>query len=46
VIHGFSTLDAMERTPVGRKDRPVNNIEIKSVTIHSNPIAEKEERES
>eukprot|EP00466_Bigelowiella_natans_P018181 jgi/Bigna1/92643/estExt_fgenesh1_pm.C_450014 len=44
VIHGFSTLDAMERTPVGRKDRPVNNIEIKSVTIHSNPIAEKEER--
>mmetsp|Transcript_3641 Transcript_3641/g.4955 ORF Transcript_3641/g.4955 Transcript_3641/m.4955 type:complete len:167 (+) Transcript_3641:53-553(+) len=46
VIHGFSTLDAMERAPVGRKDRPVSNIEIKSVTIHANPIAEKEERES
>lgn len=44
VIHGMDTLDAMEKVPVGKKDRPVHKIEIKSVTIHANPIAAKEER--
>jgi len=46
VIHGLSTLDAMERTPVGKKDRPKHEIKISSITIHANPIAEKEEAES
>jgi len=41
----MSTLDAMERVPVGKKDRPVHEIKINKVTIHANPIAEKEERE-
>eukprot|EP00954_Amorphochlora_amoebiformis_P011506 900158-Amorphochlora_amoeboformis.AAC.1 len=43
VIHGMTTLEAMERVPVGKKDRPVHEIKIKSVTIHANPIAENEE---
>uniref|UniRef100_A0A6U2X9Z1 Peptidyl-prolyl cis-trans isomerase n=2 Tax=Lotharella globosa TaxID=91324 RepID=A0A6U2X9Z1_9EUKA len=45
VIHGMNTLDAMERVPVGKKDRPVHEIKINKITIHANPIAEKEERE-
>mmetsp|Transcript_4306 Transcript_4306/g.7848 ORF Transcript_4306/g.7848 Transcript_4306/m.7848 type:complete len:169 (+) Transcript_4306:64-570(+) len=45
LIHGNSTLDAMERVPVGKKDRPIHEIKITSVTIHANPIAEKEELE-
>lgn len=42
VIHGFDTLDAMERQPVGKKFRPEKPIVIESVQIHSNPFAEKE----
>jgi peptidyl-prolyl cis-trans isomerase-like 3 len=33
-------LDAMEKVPVGPKDRPLQSISLKSVTIHANPIAE------
>jgi len=40
VIDGFDVLDAMEKVPVGKKNRPVNDIIIKSVTIHANPFAE------
>lgn len=40
VIHGFDTLDAMERAPVGDRDRPVQNIIIESITIHANPYAD------
>jgi|EP00505_MAST-04D_sp_SCG-Rhode-Island_P003506 peptidyl-prolyl cis-trans isomerase-like 3 len=41
VIHGFDTLDAMERTPVtGKKSRPVTDIVIERVTIHANPFAD------
>jgi peptidyl-prolyl cis-trans isomerase-like 3 len=42
VIDGFETLDAIERARTGPKNRPTNEIVIKSVTIHANPIAELE----
>lgn len=40
VISGFEVLDAMEKVPVGQKDRPLQSIVLNSVTIHANPIAE------
>lgn len=40
VIDGFEALDAMEKTPVDAKNRPLKDIVIKSVTIHANPIAD------
>lgn len=41
VIHGFDTLDAMERAPTkGKKHKPITDILIKKVTIHANPFAE------
>ncbi|EKX53642.1 hypothetical protein GUITHDRAFT_150241 [Guillardia theta CCMP2712] len=40
VISGWETLDAMEKVPVGAKDRPVEEIKLKSITIHANPIAD------
>lgn len=42
VIHGFDTLDSMERTKVNEKDRPIIDIKIERVTIHANPIADLE----
>lgn len=40
VIDGWETLDAMEIAPVqGKKYRPVNDIIMKSFTIHANPLA-------
>lgn len=42
VIDGFEVLDLLEKEPVGKNNRPVNNCAIKSVTIHCNPIALKE----
>ncbi|KAH8917614.1 cyclophilin-like protein [Atractiella rhizophila] len=43
VIDGAeTTLDAMERTPVGEKYRPTVEIKLNSITIHANPIAERE----
>jgi len=42
MIHGEDTLDAMEKVPVDVKDRPLHEIKINSITIHANPIAEKE----
>lgn len=42
VIDGFDTLDLMEREPVDNNDKPLNKIEIHSVTIHANPIADTE----
>jgi hypothetical protein len=44
VIHGMDVLDAMEKIPVDKKDKPVHDITIKDVTIHANPIAEAEQR--
>ncbi|CAE6478751.1 hypothetical protein ACGC1H_003052 [Rhizoctonia solani] len=40
VIDGAdSTLDAMERSAVNEKNRPVHEIKIHGITIHANPIA-------
>jgi len=39
VIDGFETLDAMERVPVGKKNRPLAEIILQRVTIHANPLA-------
>ena len=39
VIDGLATLDAMERIPVGKKNRPITDITIEKVTIHANPLA-------
>lgn len=43
VIDGFAALDLMEREPVDPNDKPLNEIKIHKVTIHSNPIAENEQ---
>ncbi|KAF8181328.1 cyclophilin-like domain-containing protein [Pholiota molesta] len=41
VIDGAdSTLDSIERVPVNNKNRPLNEIKLTGVTIHSNPIAD------
>jgi len=41
VIDGLdSTLDAMERVPVNNKNRPLSEIKLTHVTIHSNPVAD------
>ena len=40
VIHGFDTLDAIEKVPVDEKYRPIQDIKINSVIIHANPLAE------
>jgi peptidyl-prolyl cis-trans isomerase-like 3 len=39
IIDGFETLDAMERVPVGKKNRPLADIRLERVTIHANPLA-------
>jgi cyclophilin family peptidyl-prolyl cis-trans isomerase len=39
VIDGMDTLDYMEKVPVDKKYRPTQEIKIKSVTIHANPLA-------
>lgn len=39
VIDGFDVLDALERTPVGKKNRPVTDIVIERIIIHANPLA-------
>lgn len=40
VIDGLETLDALERMQVDDKHRPQQEVKIRSVTIHANPIAE------
>ncbi|KAJ1565001.1 Peptidyl-prolyl cis-trans isomerase cyp10 [Nowakowskiella sp. JEL0078] len=40
VIDGLETLDAMEKVPVDAKSKPLQEIKIRSIVIHSNPIAE------
>ena len=42
LIDGYDTLDSLEREQVGKNNRPINECKIISITIHSNPIAEKE----
>ncbi|KAJ3297288.1 Peptidyl-prolyl cis-trans isomerase cyp10 [Rhizoclosmatium sp. JEL0117] len=41
VIDGMDTLDAMEKVPVeGGSNRPLQDIRIRSITIHANPLAQ------
>ena len=42
MIHGFDTLETIENIEVDAKSRPIEEIMIKSITIHANPIADKE----
>lgn len=42
VIDGFDTLDELEKLPVDEKHRPEREVCIRSVTIHANPIADKD----
>lgn len=43
VIDGVdTTLDAIEKVPVDEKNRPIQEIRIKSVTIHANPLADRD----
>ncbi|KAF2072298.1 hypothetical protein CYY_006376 [Polysphondylium violaceum] len=39
VISGLEVLDLMEKVQVDENDRPLNEIVLKSVTIHANPLA-------
>ncbi|GJQ15821.1 hypothetical protein GpartN1_g7612.t1 [Galdieria partita] len=40
VIYGFDTLKKIEKIPVDEKYRPQEDIIIRDVTIHANPIAD------
>ncbi|KAI8895049.1 cyclophilin-like domain-containing protein [Globomyces pollinis-pini] len=40
VIDGMDTLEALERVPVDSNSRPTQDIRIKYVKIHANPIAD------
>mmetsp|Transcript_15273 Transcript_15273/g.17285 ORF Transcript_15273/g.17285 Transcript_15273/m.17285 type:complete len:162 (+) Transcript_15273:349-834(+) len=40
VLDGWETLDAMEKVKVGKKNRPLEEIVIKNITIHANPLAD------
>ena len=42
VIDDMDTLDLLEKEPVGKNNRPINECKIINVTIHANPIAESE----
>lgn len=39
VIDGFEVLDELEKVECDKKFRPVNEVAIKNVTIHANPLA-------
>ncbi|XP_006817606.1 peptidyl-prolyl cis-trans isomerase-like 3 [Saccoglossus kowalevskii] len=41
VIDGFETLDDLEKLPVSEKNyKPLNDVRIRTLTIHANPIAD------
>ncbi|KAJ3425412.1 ring-type e3 ubiquitin-protein ligase ppil2 [Anaeramoeba flamelloides] len=42
VIDGFEVLDELEKQETDSNNKPINPITINSVTIHSNPIADKQ----
>jgi peptidyl-prolyl cis-trans isomerase-like 3 len=42
VIDGMDSLDYVEKVQVDHKHRPLNDVMIRSITVHANPIAESE----
>ena len=46
IIDGFESLSKMEKEPVGKLNRPLNEITLKNVTIHANPFAEENQEPS
>ncbi len=42
IIEGHDALDKMENEPVGKQYRPLNEVAVKYITIHANPIADQE----
>jgi peptidyl-prolyl cis-trans isomerase-like 3 len=40
VIDGMDSLEALERIPVDDSSRPIQDIRIKEIIIHANPLAE------
>ncbi len=40
VIDGMDALEALERIPVDKQNRPLQHIKINKVKIHANPIAD------
>lgn len=40
VIDGWEVLDAMEKVPTGKKDRPLADIVLENLTIHANPLVD------
>lgn len=39
VIDGLDVLDAFEKIPVGKKNRPLTDIKLERIIIHANPLA-------
>lgn len=42
VIDGMEVLDQIEKVPVGKKDRPLSEIKLNSITMHANPLADQD----
>lgn len=40
IINGIDVLDSIEKIPVGKKNRPLSEIKLESITIHANPLAD------
>jgi peptidyl-prolyl cis-trans isomerase-like 3 len=39
VIDGIEVLDAIEKVPVGKKNKPLREIKVEQIIIHANPLA-------
>ena len=42
LVDGFQTLDLIEKNPVDKANRPLNELVISEIIIHANPIADME----